>query len=358
MVNINWPGLLKWSTKYADGTVDTTKRLRPEDVEFLQGAIKEALSQIEDPYETLKEAIAKFQNKDEGIVLAAAKIIERLVDEYPEIARNLQKVNAIKPLLKLLDHQNVHIIESVLQILSLALSNNPTLQEAVFKEHALKTLLIKLQESDFVHIDKKLITTISALIRHHEEAEKKFIDYGGVGFLIYGMQSSDSKYQEKSALLLKHLVLQHKITYDIFVKKDILLGFACLISNQNIEETGIQFGETVAELILATLQNLRQSFSRTTTLFTIKTLIENRIQYLQIVKAEGTDDVSHEIELFQECLKLANYPGMKIPDNKDSKHHHIMEYIAKREAELNVNVKNEKEKKDNTNCNMLKMDVK
>lgn len=312
MVNINWPGLLKWSTKYSDGTVDTSKRLSPEDIEFLQGAIKECLSKIEDPYEAMDEAVNNFKSNDEGIILAAAKIVERLLDEYPEIARNLNKINAVDPLLQLIESENVHILESVLQIFSLALSNNPDLQDVVFKKGALKKLLIKLQQSHVTHIDTKLITAISALIRHHNEAENKFIDYGGVGFLVYGMRTNIFKYQEKAALLLKHLVYQNKISYELFVKKEIMSGIICLANNKNIDETGVQFGETTAELILAIIQNHRNKLAKSGDLYKLKLLMENRIKYLQIIQNSASYDVSHEIELFHECLKLTTWPGMKI----------------------------------------------
>lgn len=314
MVNINWPGLLKWSTKYSDGTVDTSKRLSPEDIEFLQGAIKECLSKIEDPYEAMDEAVNNFKSNDEGIILAAAKIVERLLDEYPEIARNLNKINAVDPLLQLIESENVHILESVLQIFSLALSNNPDLQDVVFKKGALKKLLIKLQKSQVTHIDTKLITAISALIRHHNEAENKFIDYGGVGFLVYGMRTNIFKYQEKAALLLKHLVYQNKISYEIFVKKEIMNGIICLANNKNIDETGVQYGETTAELILAIIQNHRNKLAKSGDLYKLKVLIETRIKYLQVVQDSSSYDVSHEIELFNECLKLTTWPGMKIPE--------------------------------------------
>lgn len=314
MVNINWPGLLKWSTKYSDGTVDTSKRLSPEDIEFLQGAIKECLSKIEDPYEAMDEAVKNFKSDDEGIILAAAKIVERLLDEYPEIARNLNKINAVDPLLQLIESENVHILESVLQIFSLALSNNPDLQDVVFKKGALKKLLIKLQQSQVTHIDTKLITAISALIRHHNEAENKFIDYGGVGFLVYGMRTNIFKYQEKAALLLKHLVYQNKISYELFVKKEIMNGIICLANNKNIDETGVQYGETTAELILAIIQNHRNKLAKSGDLYNLKVLMENRIKYLQIVQDSASYDVSHEIELFNECLALTKWPGMKIPE--------------------------------------------
>ncbi|SBT31766.1 conserved Plasmodium protein, unknown function [Plasmodium ovale wallikeri] len=338
MVNINWPGLLKWSTKHvhnvkcvhdayqgltflnspnADGTVDTNKRLSKEDIEFLQGAIKEALSQVEDPYEAINEAIRNFENKDDGIVLASAKIIERLIDEYPEVSKNLDKINAIDPLLNLLENPNNHILESVLQILSLALSNNPILQDSVFKKNGLKKLLIKLQESQKTIIDKKLITAISALIRHHDEAENKFIDYGGIAFLVYGMQTNIYKYQEKSALLLKHLIHQNKISFEIFEKNKIMKGLVCLANNKNIDETGIQYGETTAELFLALMQNHRHKLAKYGYLQNLKTLIEDRLVYLHVIQTSASYDVSHEIELFNDCLKLTSWPGVKLPEGKN-----------------------------------------
>ncbi|SBS81977.1 conserved Plasmodium protein, unknown function [Plasmodium malariae] len=298
------------------GTIDTNKRLSKEDIEFLQGAIKDALSQIEDPYEAINEAVRNFENKDEGIILASAKIVERLVDEYPEVARNLDKIKAVDPLLKLLDNNNNHILESVLQIFSLALSNNPELQDSVFKKNALKKLLIKLQESQKTVIDKKLITAISALIRHHDEAENKFIDYGGIGFLVYGMQTNIYKYQEKSALLLKHLIHQNKITFELFLKNEIMKGLICLANNKNIDETGIQYGETTAELFLALMQNHRHKLAKAGYLHNLKKLIEDRLVYLRVVQNSASYDVSHEIELFNDCLKLTNQRALTEKDRR------------------------------------------
>ncbi|CDU84934.1 hypothetical protein YYC_03208 [Plasmodium yoelii 17X] len=311
MVNINWPGLLKWSTKYSDGTVDTNKRLSKEDIEFLQGAIKEALSQVEDPYEAIGEAVRNFESKDEGIILASAKIIERLVDEYPEVAKNLDKINALDPLLKLLESNNNHILESVLQIFSLALSNNPVLQDCVFKKNGLKILLLKLQESKQTTVDKKLITAISALIRHHDEGENKFIDYGGIAFLVYGMQTNIYKYQEKSALLLKHLIHQNKITFETFEKNKVMNGLIALANNKNIDETGIQYGETTAELFLALMQSHRHKLAKAGYLKQLKELIEGRLNYLTVIQDNASYDVSQEIDLFKDCLKLTKWPGVK-----------------------------------------------
>lgn len=86
--NIDWPGLLRWSASYADGTRPTERKaISMEDIEFLENAI---LS-MPDYRRLVENALPQLQNPNDDKVLDALQVIEDAFDWDPELTRNLKK---------------------------------------------------------------------------------------------------------------------------------------------------------------------------------------------------------------------------------------------------------------------------
>eukprot|EP00922_Rhytidocystis_sp_ex-Travisia-forbesii_P016329 GHVS01024298.1.p1 GENE.GHVS01024298.1~~GHVS01024298.1.p1 ORF type:complete len:112 (+),score=29.39 GHVS01024298.1:125-460(+) len=62
---MDWPGLLKWSLSYSDGTAPSghskSSGMSSDDMKFLEAAIRDYLSTVEDPNKIVQETAAKIQ---------------------------------------------------------------------------------------------------------------------------------------------------------------------------------------------------------------------------------------------------------------------------------------------------------
>ena len=120
---MDWAGLLKWSLQHTDGTVDG--HIAEEDRHFLQEAIKHAMSQVRDPHEAVIEALEQLKSEDVTVQLAGLSIVNKCLDEAPEVSRNLAKyadkgmqhrLGAVAPLFTCLQSSDPHVVELVLDV--------------------------------------------------------------------------------------------------------------------------------------------------------------------------------------------------------------------------------------------------
>ncbi|CAD7958623.1 unnamed protein product [Amoebophrya sp. A120] len=175
--NLDWPGLLAWSTKYHDGTAPSKFGLMSdEDKAFLQKAMEDAFSRIEDMNQVLNDGLRKLESAtDFQTLVTALEIIERCVDD-PDCARNLEKLNGISPLLDKVFHDNEEVSDRSCSILSMMLANNDSLQlTAVKKYNALTFLLAHPQTL----ASKKKIKLLADIVRGVEEIEELFLRSSG-----------------------------------------------------------------------------------------------------------------------------------------------------------------------------------
>ncbi|PHJ19018.1 hsp70-binding protein 1, partial [Cystoisospora suis] len=252
---VNWPGLYRWSMEYHDGT--KPHGLSKEDRTFLQNAIKEAMSHQENPTKVFTSQLAILQRFIQGDtsltpcnLLGALGIIQRLVDDHAEMARDFEKLGAIKVFLQLLSvccseamaaHQDSSrlargegrgeirqshpdaanhmrrrtesereeekeeeevvdsargekVVKMALSILSLVVANNPKVQEALYQENGLGLLMNILRESPpDSSLRVKALAALACQMRHHRPSEISFVNAGGLAVLVHAMQSHNIK---------------------------------------------------------------------------------------------------------------------------------------------------------------------
>ncbi|KAL8447891.1 hypothetical protein Emed_004186 [Eimeria media] len=289
---IDWPGLYRWSIKYSDGTSPQCQ-LSEEDILFLRGAIQEAFAQEENPKKVTEEQLALVTSflKQEASArdcIAALSVLQRLIDDYPELSRDFAKLNALEPLLRLLvlpsgpdvagarspsaaaqqqqqqqqqgeEQQQQQqqqqqqplqeseaakafiILEKTLEILAFVMQNNPQIQQAVADLGGLPLLFALVKEAPRSRaLRVRALQTLSCLLRNHRPSEELFLRSRGLCLLVYAIKSDDPKYQEKACSLCRHLVaeglvsLHEALETGLFVALEMLLPSLQDLQSQKI----------------------------------------------------------------------------------------------------------------------------
>lgn len=357
---INWPGLYRWSMSYQENAAEgpPAKGLSKEDRDFLQGAIREAMAKQEDPAKVLQqqlEVLEKFNTRDPSCtprdLLASLSVVQRLVDDYPEMARDFNRLGALKAFLTLLETcsaaakaaERIHpspphdaeeqadaavavkVVKVALGILSLVAANNPEVQEALFEQQGLVLLMNLVREAPpDSSLRVKALATVACQLRHHRASEQAFVQAGGLALLVYGMLSSNIKYQEKAASLTRHLLLEDLLPFELVMRAELPNAVCTMLQHAPLKS--IQFGEIVTQLTIALLQQHRVNLSRGPALAGLReSLVERRkrlsdaLHHLkQQEKQQQQSGDHHTAEayvsqeaLLDEAIALAKFPGMK-----------------------------------------------
>jgi len=301
MSKIDWPGLLKWSISYSDGTGESSfKAMSPQDQLFLENAVRDAMAMTKDPYELVQEAVLKLKDKDPAVVLTALHVVESCLDSA-DIARNLHKLDATAPILDLIWHDDDAIVELALDILAVSLPNNPPLQSDIGNKDGLDNLLLKLESTTSDTIGVKTLGCISALIRNDAKLENRFVENGHLEVLSEAMKSDNEKFQQKASTLAAHLIREGIVPHSEIVKHNIIHRVLKLLNNRNIEETGIQHGEVCAQLVQAVMSTDGAKLSEDDPLNkTLRQAIAGRLSYVERL---GSFDTSTEIEILKDVNK-------------------------------------------------------
>lgn len=270
---MDWPGLLAWSTKYHDGTEPSKFNvMSDEDKKFLEKAMEQAMSTIEDFNQTLKDGLAKLsqglENKDQALMIVALEIIDRCIDD-PDCCRNLEVFGGLAPMFACLgkEEKSGDVVEEsevarrACEILSLMLSNNDALQKAsVFKHGALDRLL-----DSSNGFSKDRFSVLSAAVRGQPECTELFLSQkNGMSFLfsILRENTTEASYQSKSgkilarkaALFIRHLVGEDesRVVCDeaTMTGNQATLGQAISRVNESQRNNSVDldFAETVADI--------------------------------------------------------------------------------------------------------------
>jgi len=299
---LDWPGLLKWSMKYSDGTSTSNyKQMSDDDIKFIEGAIREAMSLAEDPYELVKEAIPRLNDNDPVVVQTSLRVIDSCLDSA-DIARNLHTLKATAPLIDLIWHEHEIVIHLALDILSMSLANNPAFQMDVGKMDGLNNFLLRLSHSSSDVIGVKTLGCISALIRNNRSLETQFVESDGFKVLCSAIASTNEKFQQKALNLSAHLIREGVVSNAHVDCHDLVNTLIALLGDRNIGETGIQHGELCANLTEALMA---QSNSLTTEkqIQDINEAVTARLEYLK--NNQKSFDTSIEREILNNCKKLA-----------------------------------------------------
>jgi len=237
---VDWPGLLAWSTKYHDGTeAGKFEKMSDEDKAYLEKAMKDAFANIEDPNQIFKEAIDKIREGpvSDELAYTALELLERCCDD-PDVARNIEVFDGLRPLLALLSNlETQELVQRLCEMMALMISNNPKIQLAAMKKGALEQLM-KIPENKLRW--RSQMRVLSAIVRNEPTVEKEFVDRGGVSVIGEAMTSWDEKLTTRSAGLLRHLIQQEQISATIGTAQ--FTGQAII----DFREADIQTGETLA----------------------------------------------------------------------------------------------------------------
>jgi len=261
---IDWPGLLKWSLNYQDGTRDShLKPMTDEKKRFLAGAIEQQFGGMKDPKKACAEAVDLIDLKDVDGCITSLSIVHNLLVEDPDLARNLHKIGALDKIVSCLTVDSDYAISMTIiamQILSESAQNNPDLQIALVDLGIIKMLCEILKNSSEKMIDaramistkrkeletqdppsaayeseledlqsvfashktkrQKTMTCLSNIIRHNEKAEQTFANYGGLTWLRFALQKKDTKFNQSSLLLLDHMLASKTIDATRVVKAE------------------------------------------------------------------------------------------------------------------------------------------
>ncbi|CDJ63054.1 hypothetical protein, conserved [Eimeria necatrix] len=350
---IDWPGLYRWSIKYSDGTSPQC-RLKEEDIDFLRGAIQEAFKAEENPVEVIKEQMTivnsflNSQTKGRDCI-AALSVVQRLIEDYPELSRDLAKLNALEPLLRLLSMDRATlaasggpataaqqqqqqqqqpqvleeseaakafiILEKTLEILASVMQNNPQIQQAVAELGGLGVLFALVKESPRSKaLRVRALQTLSCLLRNHRPSEETFLKSKGLTLLVYAIKSDDPKYQEKACSLCRHLVAEGLISFEQIKETGLLQALEMLLPTLQ-DLSNVQFAETALQLVIKILQQHRISLSRTADLASLTAALTTRSEWLSTalcrLRSEEeflTARAALKLLTPQEALKLENIP--------------------------------------------------
>ncbi|KAK9173957.1 hypothetical protein CmeUKMEL1_16660 [Cryptosporidium meleagridis] len=305
----DWSQLLKWSSRYIDDTNSNSniRQIDPERLEFLQGAVREAMKNVVDPNKLILEAKDKLSVLNDEEVLASLTVIDRCV-ELPDCALNLEKIGIIQPLLSCLSRSE-EIRSIIYQILSKSMQNNLPVQNSFAKLGALSLLKQSVQDEDSEENKSKGITAISSLVRHNKALEDSFIYDNGIPLIALWLHSDNVKVRQKALSLLRHLLIQGVVSSEYIVGNnskiiDIILTLSRSNSISNKEYQNIQYGETISETLLE-LINAFNSELNSSLKDKIREEVNKRMTFLiDYRKLHPDDDISPEYSILIQCEKL------------------------------------------------------
>ncbi|KAH8741009.1 hypothetical protein FG386_002555 [Cryptosporidium ryanae] len=311
MTGFNWSKLLKWSSNYIDGSdlSEKVERIDPEKLEFLQGAIREAMKGVVDPNKLLFEAKVKLEgDEDEESMISALAVIDRCV-ELPDCSLNLEKLGLIKPLLNCLS-KSEEIRSLTYQILSKSMQNNLSVQKSFANIGALSIITNATHFESSEIMKSRGISAISSLIRHNTEMEKAFIVENGLFQIKTWLNSEFMKVREKSMSLLRHFIRQGTISYkDILeINKGRIIDTIINLQKENSknpnELQNIQYGEILSETLFEVI-NMCKDHMDNEYKEKILLYVVGRADFLsKYVKFCPDDDVSPEINMLVKCEEL------------------------------------------------------
>lgn len=301
MAGIDWPGLMRWSLKFTDGTSES-KRMSDEDAEFLENAIRDALSREVNHMEMAQQSAEKLTEDDDNAKIAALGVLQQCVDQAPEVHRNLHKLGAIEPVLHCLECKNDTIVEKALDVLHDVLPHNPSLQEAVKELGGLRLLMQLADDADPHNCNAKALGVCGQLLRHNADMEKEFIRRDGLSILRRQLESATAppKAKNKAVNILNHLVVEDRIPMSQ-VKSFKLIEMSIKCLEMNVMSDGlldIGFSEQLAKFVL-NLAKLMQR-CRIKDVAPLSNAVRKRIDYVKTVD----EDMSVETDVLNETQLL------------------------------------------------------
>lgn len=270
---LDWPGLLAWSTKYHDGTAPSQfNQMGEADKAFLEQAMEQAFSQIEDMNKVLDDGLRKLeQAEDFQTLVTACEIIERCVDD-PDCARNLEVYNGLQPLLKNVFSPHAEVANRCCGILSMMLANNEKLQLSAVKKHK---ALDHLVGSEDLFASKKRIKLLADTVRGVSEIETEFVEekngiHSLCGVFLFAPAPESEKtagtettrtteqqaVRERAITFLRHLLAEKPERAKAHERQlSAAVAAAYKAMEDSVEDVNIQYSENLAQLALLVASN-------------------------------------------------------------------------------------------------------
>eukprot|EP01066_Platyproteum_vivax_P010791 Platyproteum_vivax@DN4865_c0_g1_i2.p1 len=313
MGSIDWPGLLQWSLKYADGTTESkVTKMTQEDRDFLEGAVREAMGSQVDHWSVAGDSIAKFRNLNDDVVITSLSVLERCVDDCPPIAGDIEKLGGIEPFVKIIQSREEPTILKAMQVYAPIFANNPLAQQAAGSRNAVGVLKKHIQNPISKAVQLAAVTCIGAIVRQEASLEKSFLQQGGLEILVQCAEQTDNpKLQLKSAGLISHFLLQDLVPPRMCLDARVVEATAKILlppANSIDYEPNVPLTEQIATLAMHVVDLYRDNFQTPEWAFCKKELkkaLEERLHFCKKV-AERDSILETEIELLKTSLKKIN----------------------------------------------------
>eukprot|EP01069_Polyplicarium_translucidae_P002270 Polyplicarium_translucidae@DN1975_c0_g1_i5.p1 len=300
---MNWQGILNLSTRL--GQNGDVQRPSDDDQQWLSEAFQTFAGTAEDPLQALRGALTKAREGDVEVIVQQLDIIERLLENHPELARSLPKTGAVEPLLALLMHDAASVVERTAEILSAATAHNPDLQDAFHNAGALDLLLAMRESKSGSLSNPRVLGFLSSLVRHSRAMEEDFVNRGGVLFLAALLAEPDASEQAlgKAATLLRHLLHEGRISMSQVSDAMLAEGVVALLDRRFDE---VQLGENSASLARELVTRYRIPLAKENSLNILRDSVGKRVTWLRLKrekvlrasKAAGTEFWdAHDVEI-------------------------------------------------------------
>jgi len=265
-----------------------------ENRKFLEKAMEEAFSKIEDPNKIFAEAIkqASAAERTPESVITSLEIMDRCADD-PDVARNVEKLGGLKAMLELCGTFDGPIRCRTLEILALLFSNNPDIQSIGVKHGFMKLFLDLTRGAPVASEERsKAFRALVGLVRSCEAFEEALLrGADGMGLVIEMLDvSEDAKTREKAASFLRSLAGDGRLVADDI--KPLASALTPLLQGAGGES--ISYRETLASCCHAVAQAFPGQCPAE-----LRAAAEARLGL-----AAGEPDSENEKASLQECLAL------------------------------------------------------
>ena len=200
----DWPGLLKWSLQFQDGTGPArppARELSEEDKAFFYAAMEEMTVDEEAEVEKILAVLAHGPGSaalppglgEERLVELQEELLEDLIDLVSQVDRawNLYRKGGLPVLLRLLVREAPSLRGLGAGVLATCAQNQPKVQEAFHAEDVMAPLL-RLLRDPHLQCRSKALFALGSLMRNYHPALVRFVERGGLVGLLLPLVPLDS----------------------------------------------------------------------------------------------------------------------------------------------------------------------
>lgn len=208
--------LLRFALTHQDGgpLEDRPLTRNPADYEWL----KQALNSIETDFDRMQRIVKVLQDsnhpetkvKDSEIAFSLEEL-QYLIEDIDNANDFCKIENGLSSVLQNVKHPSFEIRKWAVHVVCTLVQNNPRAQKFAFEQGTFQILIPLLQSESNPEVQSKIISAVSALIRHFPDAEIAFIEGGGLNLLGKFLLDTENKSNctMKTVFLLTLLLSNH-----------------------------------------------------------------------------------------------------------------------------------------------------